>query len=175
MICAAATLVEHGRISDEAAALIVANYDLRDKALSLVSDYHEKTGDTLTFIQQLELYSAVSDENSLGLSTGPYSSALSDSVVTLFNDMIKLPIKEETTVTKDDDSVAVEELLYDAVQDLSAFQVQALKLAVVKEDPLLDDAMLRYQSTGDSHDFKVQLAMIANDTIKKTKLKMMKS
>jgi len=175
LICGAATLAEHGRISKEAAAAIVANYELRDKSLSLVYDYHEKTGDTLTFIQQLELYAAASDEDSLGLNSGPYNSALSDSVVTLFNDMTKVPIKELTTVTKDDDSVAVEELLHDALEGFSKLQVQALKVAVVKNDPFLDEAIFCCQRTGDSIDFKAQLEKIANKTIQEKKLNMMSS
>jgi hypothetical protein len=175
IVAAAATLVEHGRISEEAATLVVSNFAIaEDSSLAHIYDYFHATGNVVTFLQSLELYAAHCDEeNSLGLSSGEYGTTLAKAVTESFTEMLQVPLEEE----EEDDEVFigeagdadVEGILKEATEGFTPLEIQALKLATARKDPLLDEAILRLQATGNTLSFTMELIRIAQDTIAQTR------
>ena len=175
IVAAAATLVEHGRISEEAATFLVSKVALADdSSLSQIYEYFHATGNVVTFLQSLELYAAQHDENSLGLSSGEYGTALAKAVTESFCDMIQLPLEGE----EEDDGAFIGEagdadikaILKEATDGFTPIEIQALKLAAARND--LDEAILRLQATGDSLNFSMHLLRIAHETIGQTRNEM---
>ena len=177
IVAAAATLVEHHRISDQAATLLVSKVALaEDSSLGFIVDYFNATGDVVTFLQSLELYAAQSDENSLGLNNGQYDRVLAKSMTETYTEMLLLPLEEE----EEDDGVFageagaadVKAILQETTQGFTPLEIQALKLATARNDPELDDAILRLQTTGNTLSFTMQLIRVAQDTIAQTRSEM---
>ena len=176
IIAASATLVEHHRISDQAATLLVSETALaEDASLNFIVDYFNATGDVVTFLQSLELYAAQRDENSRGLLNGEYDRVLSQSMSQSFAEMLEIPLEEE-----EDDGVFageagaadVKAILQEATEGMTPLEMQALKLATARNDPELDDAIRRLQTTGNTLSFTMQLIRIAQDTIAQTRSEM---
>ena len=178
IVAAAATLCEHHRISDKAATLLVSEAALsEDASLSFICDYYDATGDVVTFLQSLQLYAAQRDaENSLGLNNGQYDRVLAKSMTETYSEMLLLPLEEE----EEDDGVFVGEagaadvkaILQETTQGFTPLEIQALKLATARNDPELDDAILRLQTTGNTLSFTMQLIRVAQDTIAQTRSEM---
>jgi len=179
IVAAAATLCEHHRISDQAATLLVSEAALSEAApLSFICDYYDATGDVVTFLQSLQLYAAQRDaENSLGLNNGQYDRVLAKSMTETYSEMLLLPLEEEE---EEDDGVFageagaadVKAILQETTQGFTPLEIQALKLATARNDPELDDAILRLQTTGNTLSFTMQLIRVAQDTIAQTRSEM---
>ena len=176
IIAASATLVEHHRISDQAATLLVSETALaEDASLNFIVDYFNATGDVVTFLQSLELYAAQRDENSRGLLNGEYDRVLSQSMSQSFAEMLEIPLEEE-----EDDGVFageagaadVKAILQEATEGMTPLEMQALKLATARNDPELDDAIRRLQTTGNTLSFSMQLIRLAQNTIAQTRSEM---
>ena len=177
IVAAAATLVEHQRISDQAATLLVSKVALaEDPSLSFICDYFDATGDVVKFLQSLQLYTTQRDaENSLGLSNGEHDRVLSKSSTETYTEMLLLPLEEEEE--EEDDGVFageagaadVKAILQETTQGFTPLEIQALKLATARNDPELDDAILRLQTTGNTLSFTMQLIRVAQDTIAQTR------
>ena len=176
VIAAAATLCEHGRITDQAATLLASKAALgEDPSLSFICDYYDATGDVVTFLQSLQLFASQSDENSLALSNGENGRVLS--MTATFEEMMMLPLDEE----EEDDGIFAGEagaaadvkvILQEATQGFTPLEVQALKLATARNDPELDDAIRRLQTTGNTLSFSMQLIRLAQNTIAQTRSEM---
>ena len=175
VIAAAATLCEHGRITDQAATLLASKAALgEDPSLSFICDYYDATGDVVTFLQSLQLFASQSDENSLALSNGENGRVLS--MTATFEEMMMLPLDEE----EEDDGIFageagaadVKAILQEATEGMTPLEMQALKLATARNDPELDDAILRLQTTGNTLSFTMQVIRIAQDTIAQTRSEM---
>ena len=178
IVAAAATLVEHGRISEEAATFLVSKVALaEDSSLSQIYEYFHATGNVVTFLQSLELYAAQHDENSLGLSSGEYGTVLARAVTESFSEMLQLPLEEEE---EEDDGAFIGEagaadvkaILKEATDGFTPLEIQALRVATARNDPFLEEAILRLQATGDSLSFTMHLLRIAHDIISSTRKEM---
>ena len=165
------------QVSDQAATLLVSEAALsEDASLSSICDYYDATGDAVTFLQSLELYAAKQDENSLGLNNGQYDRVLAKSMTETYSEMLLLPLEEE----EEDDGVFageagaadVKAILQETTQGFTPLEIQALKLATARNDPELDDAILRLQTTGNTLSFTMQLIRVAQDTIAQTRSEM---
>lgn len=177
IVAAAATLVEHGRISEEAATFLVSKVALADEdsSLSQIYEYFHATGNVVTFLQSLELYAAQCDENSLGLSSGEYGTVLAKAVTDSFTEMLELPLEEE-----DDDGAFIGEagaadvkaILKEATGGFTPLEIQALRVATARNEESLDKAILHLQATGDTLSFTMQLLRIAHGIIAKTRREM---
>ena len=179
IVAAAATLVEHGRISEEAATFLVSKVALaEDSSLSQIYEYFHATGNVVTFLQSLELYAAQHDENSLGLSSGEYGTVLAKAVTESFTEMLELPLEEEEE--EEDDgafwgeagAADVKGILKEATDGFTPLEIQALRVATARNEPLLNEAILRLQATGDSLSFTMHLLRIAHDIISSTRKEM---
>jgi hypothetical protein len=91
-----------------------------------------------------------------------------------FAEMLLLPLEEE----EEDDGVFageagaaadVKAILQETTQGFTPLEIQALKLATARNDPELDDAIRRLQTTGNTLSFTMQLIRIAQDTIAQTR------
>lgn len=178
IVAAAATLVEHGRISEEAATFLVSKVALaEDSSLSQIYEYFHATGNVVTFLQSLELYAAQHDENSLGLSSGEYGTVLAKAVTESFTEMLELPLEEEEEA---DDGAFIGEagaadvkaILKEATEGFTPLEIQALRVATARNEPLLNEGILRLQATGDSLGFTMHLLRIAHDIISSTRKEM---
>ena len=133
----------------------------------------------MTFLQSLELYAAQHDENSLGLSSGEYGTVLAKAVTESFSEMLELPLEEEEEEEDDDGAFIgeagnadVKAILKEATEGFTPLEVQALRVATARNEPLLNEAILRLQATGDSLSFTMHLLRIAHDIISSTRKEM---
>ena len=181
IVAAAATSVEHGRISEEAATFLVSKVALaEDSSLSQIYEYFHATGNVVTFLQSLELYAAQHDENSLGLSSGEYGTVLARAVTESFSEMLQLPLEEEEEKEEEDDGAFIGEvgaadvkaILKEATDGFTPLEIQALRVATARNDPFLEEAILRLQATGDTLSFTMHLLRIAHDIISSTRKEM---